>query len=184
MVYWIWRAMCGSMLPIGLTQTIIRKPQQEIRKALSDFKGLPHRLQLIATVGTVSFYNDSVATTPESTAAAAEALAGNAVFILGGYDKHVDLKPAVEAVAAHAAAAVCIGATGPALKQALEEQARPDFIALEAGSLDEAVAKAFELAAGKGPGVVALSPACASYDMFSNFEDRGNQFAAIVKNLP
>ncbi|MFH1708916.1 MAG: UDP-N-acetylmuramoyl-L-alanine--D-glutamate ligase [Planctomycetota bacterium] len=154
----------------------------QIATALRAFHGLPHRLETVGTVAGVRFVNDSIATTPESVVAAAGALGPDAVFLLGGSDKGVSLAPAVAAVAAHAAGAVCLGAMGPALAAALRARA-PGFPVVEADGFEAAVRQAFRMAAGRGRGTVALSPACASFDMFVNFEERGETFRAIVKEL-
>jgi UDP-N-acetylmuramoylalanine--D-glutamate ligase len=158
-------------------------PLDAVRAALGAFEGLEHRLQFLGEVNEVKFYNDSVSTTPESTVAAREALAGNAVFILGGYDKGVDLLPAVEAVVERCSGAVFIGRTGPAMAQTARQVGRDDFQIETAATLEEAVRAAYAAARTGGAGHVVLSPACASYDMFTNFEHRGNVFAAAVKEL-
>jgi len=152
----------------------------EAVRAAGDFKGLPHRLEYVGTVEGVKFYNDSIATTPESAAAALESFTVPVVLIAGGHDKGLDLTRFAEKAAASAKALVVMGATGGAIAEAAR-RARGDLAVFEAAGLGEAVEAAFGAAAA-GEAVV-LSPACASYDMFANFEERGEKFAGEVRTL-
>jgi len=157
---------------------------EDIRSAVRNFTGLPHRLELVGRIDGIAFYDDSVSTTPESTEAATEAMAGNSVFILGGYDKGIDLAPAVQAVVSRCTGAVCIGDTGERLfTYAVHLGEGSGFSAERADSLEEAVEQSIEIVRHKGNGSVVLSPGCASYDMFEDFEDRGQAFAQIVHSL-
>lgn len=149
-------------------------------RAVASFEGLPHRLELVATVGGVRWYNDSIATTPESAVAALRAVEGPKVILLGGYDKGLAYDALAEEVAARAAAAVVMGDVGPRIEEAL---AAAGFA--EATRAAESFAEAVETAAGlAGPGgAVLLSPACASYGMFANFQERGEAFRRLVRAL-
>jgi UDP-N-acetylmuramoylalanine--D-glutamate ligase len=149
---------------------------EPIAKGLERFTGLPHRLEFVAERGGVRYYNDSKATTPESTQIALEAFDEPVVMLVGGYDKKIPLDGIGELLARRAKATVCYGQTGPAFHQRISKNGgRADM----AATFEEAVATARRLAS-QGD-VVVLSPACASYDMFTNYEQRGETFARLVK---
>jgi UDP-N-acetylmuramoylalanine--D-glutamate ligase len=148
-------------------------PRTQAANAVATFPGLPHRLFLVAERNGVRYYDDSIATIPDAAVAALESFPANTVLhIVGGYDKHLDNTPLVRAIQSHAKAALCIGATGPALANAIGQKAHL------AQSLDEAIKTAQQLAS-KGDTVL-LSPGTASYDQYPNFEARGNHFAQLV----
>lgn len=159
-------------------------PPDAIAAAVAGFAGVEHRLEPVAELDGVRFINDSIATAPDRTLAALEAVPGPLVLILGGYDKGLPFGGLAEAVVSGPVrAAVLVGACAGNLERALGEAAarlgRPGPALARAGSFDEAVARARDLAR---PGdAVLLSPACASYDMFPNFEARGRRFKAIVR---
>jgi UDP-N-acetylmuramoylalanine--D-glutamate ligase len=146
--------------------------------ALRDFTGLPHRLQLVHEANGVRWFNDSIATIPEAAATALAAFEpGKVIQIVGGSDKGLDPKPMVEAIARQAKAALCIGATGPAIAAALRAAGTPDV--RECGEVAAAVLEAKAIAR---PGdVILLSTGFASYDQFLNFEDRGDKFVEHAK---
>jgi UDP-N-acetylmuramoylalanine--D-glutamate ligase len=155
--------------------------------AVRTFAGLPHRLALVGEIpvgdGRVRCYNDSKCTTPEACLLAIRAFeedpgAGRVHLIAGGYDKKVDLG-AVAALAPKLAGLYTIGATGPAIASAARERGGGGCT-FECGTLSEAVRCArARLRAGD---VLLLSPACASWGQFRNYEDRGEQFAALVRD--
>jgi UDP-N-acetylmuramoylalanine--D-glutamate ligase len=154
-----------------------------IAAALGDFQALPHRLELVATINGVRWYNDSIATTPQSAITALEAFAGPKVVIAGGYDKKLPFDELGARIAHRAKAAVLIGQTAEKIAAAIRSAAPgPSPVRIErASSLAQAVDIAHALAA---PGdIVLLSPACASYDMFDNFQQRGQRFADLVRSL-
>ena len=153
-----------------------------IARGLAEFRGLEHRLELVRERGGVQFYNDSKATTPESAIAALDAFDGRPVIIIaGGYDKHVPLDAFARRIFEKARLALLLGATADALAEQLEQYSRDGFRWLRVNSLDDAIGKA---AAKARPGdVVLLSPACASYDMFSNYEERGRKFKELCMRL-
>jgi len=146
--------------------------------ALAEFHGLPHRLQFVTERDGVRYVNDSKCTTPEGVVVALEAFEPRqAVLIAGGYDKGVDLAPLARAAAARAKAVVLVGATAGRIAADLAKATR-DLPVEQAADLPDAVARARALA---GPGaVVLLSPGCASYDQFANYEQRGEAFAELV----
>jgi len=154
--------------------------------ALADFQGLPHRLQLVADRNGVRFIDDSKSTTPDAAMRAIDAFSPGAVrAILGGYDKKVDLQGLARHAASRCVAVYTIGQTGPAIADAVERYAGRDPVACHVhrcGDLDAAVAQA---AADAWPGdVVLLSPGCASWDQFENYERRGERFAALATTRP
>ena len=145
--------------------------------AVVGFKGLEHRLELVGTFNDVRWYNDSKATTPESTFRALEAFREPIVLIAGGRNKGMDLDPLARAIAGRALALVAMGETGDDLVQRVRAYGLSR--AERATDLADAVRRA---ARSAPPGsVVLLSPAFASYDMFQDFEDRGRRFKAAVR---
>jgi UDP-N-acetylmuramoylalanine--D-glutamate ligase len=156
-------------------------PQETWTHALRDFEGLPHRLQFVADVDGVAYYNDSKGTTPEAAITALAAFDRPAVILLGGYDKKATYEALAECVVRRCHAAICYGATGGKIRAAIETKSCPDRMPLleVASDFDQAVGLARRLAA---PGdVVLLSPACASWDMFTNYEERGERFCRIIR---
>lgn len=174
-----------NVLNAALAQAILAKavPQGLTRaqQALCEFRGLAHRLQLVADVQGVKFYNDSKSTTPQATLTAIEALrsagATRIHLIAGGYDKHSDLSPIARA-APQLAGLYTIGATGPAIALQAQQLAASTH---QAGTLDVAVS-AIRHASQPGDAVL-LSPGCASWDQFENFEQRGDAFVKLVREL-
>jgi UDP-N-acetylmuramoylalanine--D-glutamate ligase len=156
---------------------------QSIRSCLSDFKALPHRLELVADVNGVRWYNDSKATTPEGTMVALSAFECPKILIAGGYDKHTPFDELGKRIASAAKATVLIGQTAGMIADAIRAGSPEDGGAEVrfAPSLAEAVELAGRLAS---PGdVVLLSPACASYDMFENYQQRGRLFAELAGKI-
>lgn len=143
------------------------------------FQPLPHRLQCVAQGGGLQFWNDSIATTPESAMAALRHFSGRAILLAGGYDKGQDLSELAAAIAEHAAGVVLLGQTG--------EQLRGQIELRNARSIGLAVAPdfptAFELAvAMRACGdIVLLSPGCASYGWFRDYRERGQQFEVMAR---
>jgi UDP-N-acetylmuramoylalanine--D-glutamate ligase len=159
---------------------------EQIKGCLPQFKGLPHRLEFAAEMDGVRWYNDSIATTPQSAIVALEAFEPPVIIIAGGYDKNLPFDDLGETIAERAKAAVLIGQTAQKIRSSIldarssvGDQKDPKIEIVD--SLTKAVDLAYELAV---PGdVVLLSPACASYDMFDNFEHRGREFIKLVKSL-
>lgn len=143
---------------------------------LREFGGLPHRCQTVATIKGVTYVNDSKATNVGATIAAISGLAGpgKLVLVAGGQAKGQDFAELGKIVEQYAADVVLIGADAPQLAAAIDNSRR-------AATLEQAVALATELAVPEG--IVLLSPACASFDMFSGFEERGQRFVEIVGAL-
>jgi UDP-N-acetylmuramoylalanine--D-glutamate ligase len=142
------------------------------------FQPIPHRLELVHEEDGIEFYNDSIATTPESVICALEALGPRVVLIAGGSDKGSSFEELGRAIARRAISLVLIGKMAPAIRRAVEA-ASPSIPVHDETSLEGAVRRARAIAR---PGDrVVLSPACASFDMFANFEDRGNRFTRLVR---
>jgi UDP-N-acetylmuramoylalanine--D-glutamate ligase len=153
-------------------------PAAGMAQALREFRGLPHRVQLVAEAHGVRFYDDSKGTNVGASVAALEGFTQPVVLIAGGDGKGQDFAPLVPAVQAHAHAVVLIGRDAPAIERAL---AGAGVTLIRASSMEEAVATAYENA-GHGDAVL-LSPACASFDMFRNYGHRGDVFAAAARRI-
>jgi UDP-N-acetylmuramoylalanine--D-glutamate ligase len=143
--------------------------------ALADFRPAPHRGDLVATIDGVRFVDNSKATNPHAAAAAIDG-AGDAVLIAGGRAKGVDLSP-LRAHAGRLRAVIAIGEAAPEVARTFEGVV-PTTIA---DSIDDAVREAFEAAE---PGdTVLLAPACASWDQFADYAERGDRFASAARSL-
>ncbi|MHC4154448.1 MAG: UDP-N-acetylmuramoyl-L-alanine--D-glutamate ligase [Planctomycetota bacterium] len=165
---------------------------ESVKTCLPEFKALPHRLELVAEINGVRWYNDSKATTPEGAITALEAFDGPEIIIAGGYDKHIPFDGLGKRIVQKAKAAILFGQTAEKIAASIHASLRAqhkrdtryeirDTKVEIANSLAEAVESARNLAA---PGdVVLLSPACASYDMFENYEHRGRDFVRLVRQL-
>jgi len=149
---------------------------QDLRAMLDDFGGLPHRLQLAVEHETNRFYNDSKSTTPEATLLAIEAFENpNAIHLIaGGYDKGSDLT-SIAKLAPTLAGLYAVGKTGPTIAAAAPNGGHTE----NCGTLDAAVERAMQRM--KPREVLLLSPGCASWDQFINFEQRGDRFVELVK---
>lgn len=153
---------------------------ETILKTVRSFKGLEHRLEMVGAISGVTFYNDSFATGPQPTIAAINSFSEPETLILGGSDKGLDFGQLREVInnKENVKNILLIGLIGSRIGQGLEGK---NIINLGHVPMDEIVKKAFEVTQ-KG-GVVILSPAAASFDMFKNYKDRGNQFKNAVKSL-
>ena len=167
-----------NSMAAGISGSILNLRKEVLRECLSDFQGVEHRLERFLRVHNIEFINDSKATNINSVWYALESMEKSVIWIVGGIDKgnnYNDLKPLVmEKVKA----IVCLGVDNSKILEAFEKDIQLIF---DTGSMDEAVQIAFRLA--DKDDVVLLSPACASFDLFKNYEDRGKQFKEAVKNL-
>lgn len=154
----------------------IRKPV--IRQSLMDFKNVEHRLEMVYKVHGISFINDSKATNINSAWYALESMNQPVVWIVGGVDKGNDYSLLEALVEEKVKAIVCLGKDNKKLHAAFEGKVSQ---MIDVQSMEEAVASAYYL--GRDGDVVLLSPACASFDLFDNYEDRGNQFKQAVSKL-
>jgi UDP-N-acetylmuramoylalanine--D-glutamate ligase len=161
---------------LGATAVGIKK--EIIRESLQTFQSLEHRMEPVAKIKGVQFINDSKATNVNSTWFALESINEPTILILGGVDKGNDYSLLNELIKEKVKAIVCMGIDNRKIHEAFGA-----FVSLivNASTAEEAVKAAFHFS-DKGD-VVLLSPACASFDLFKNYEDRGNQFKSAVKNL-
>lgn len=151
-----------------------------IAKAISNFKGLEHRLQTVATKAGVTYIDDSIATTPSAAMAAINSFESPKILILGGSDKGADFSGLAELIASkNVKQTILIGAMADKIAGNLEGVGYKNIARSE--SMAEAVKAAHEIASSGD--VVILSPACASFDMFDNYQDRGQQFSAAVASI-
>jgi UDP-N-acetylmuramoylalanine--D-glutamate ligase len=147
------------------------------RTVVENFSGLPHRMEFVATVNGVSYYNDSKGTNVGSVVKSLESFPGNILLIAGGKDKGGEYAPLSGLVRERVRKLILLGEARERIRSALGDLT--DTVTV--GSLEEAVREAHRLAR---PGdVVLFSPACSSYDMFRNYEERGDCFAAAVRSL-
>lgn len=166
----------GMAAAIAANVLNIRK--ETIRESLMDFQNVEHRLEYVATIGGIEFINDSKATNVNSTWYALESMEKPVVWIVGGVDKGNDYESLLPMVKEKVKVIVCLGLDNTKIHAAFGKHV--DLL-LNTTSAEEAVKVAYRFAA-KGDAVL-LSPACASFDLFLNYEDRGHQFKAAVKNL-
>lgn len=157
---------------------------ENIKKVLKTFKGLPHRLQLIREIRGVKFYNDSFSTTPETTIAAIQAFPNSKVLILGGSSKNSDFTSLGKTIVDDKTikAIMLIGTEAQRLKEAIAAAGAFEGKTLEGAKNMEEIVKSAQAQSSSGD-IVILSPACASFDMFKNYQDRGEQFVNEVEKL-
>ena len=161
-----------------------RVPVEAMRQVGSTFTGVEHRIEPVRTLDGVTYYNDSIASSPTRTIAGLRSFNQKIILIAGGYDKKIPYEPLAPEIMAHVKTLVLMGATGPRIEAAVRGCAGFDESALtilHADSMQHAV----ELARGAArPGdVVSLSPASASFDLYPNFEVRGRDYKNIVNSL-
>ncbi|HWQ51789.1 MAG TPA: UDP-N-acetylmuramoyl-L-alanine--D-glutamate ligase, partial [Terriglobales bacterium] len=151
-----------------------------IHTVASTFKGLAHRLELVRTLDGVNYYNDSIASSPTRTMACLNAFEKKPIILAGGYDKKIPFDTLGEAFVRQAKAVILVGATADKIATAIDA-AGGGIPVVRKENMAEAIEAAREIAA-PGDDIV-LSPACASFDLYKNFEERGNLFKNIVNNL-
>jgi UDP-N-acetylmuramoylalanine--D-glutamate ligase len=157
-------------------------PLERLAAGLRSFRGLPHRLERVALRGGVAWYDDSKGTNVGATIAALQGLGQKAVLIAGGDGKGQDFAPLAGPVRAYARAVLLIGRDAAVIERALAAGGLPNSIAVErCRTLEDAVARAAQLASSGD--AVLLSPACASFDMFRDYRQRGEAFARAVQAL-
>ncbi len=154
----------------------------KISDVLKTFQGVEHRIEFVREIGGVKFYNDSKATNTDSAIKALETFAGHIVLIAGGDDKGTDLTEFLKLVNERVDYLILLGDAAARFKSCAIENNFPAEKILEAGySMEKAVELAKEIS--RAPQIVLLSPACASFDMYSDFEERGRDFKQIVSGL-
>ena len=167
-----------NSMAASLAATAVDIRKEKIREALQTFESLEHRMETVATIKNVEFINDSKATNVNSTWFALESMEKPVILILGGVDKGNDYSLLTELVKEKVKAIVCMGTENRKIHETFGDIV-PLMVNTE--NAKDAVQSAFHFAS-KGD-VVLLSPACASFDLFKNYEDRGNQFKQAVKEL-
>ncbi len=167
-----------NSLAAGIAARIVEIRKSIVRESLEDFENVEHRLEFVAKVNGIEFINDSKATNINSTWYALETMENPVVWVVGGVDKGNDYSELTSLVKDKVKAIICLGVDNKKIIKAFGHLVET---IVEAGSAMEAVAHAYRLA--KKNETVLLSPACASFDLFENYEDRGNQFKQAVKKL-
>lgn len=167
-----------NSLASGIAGSVIDIRKDTIRESLSDFQGVDHRLEKVVKVRGIQFINDSKATNINSTWYALESMEEPTVWIVGGVDKGNDYSVLFNLVKKRVKAIVCLGIDNEKIHKAFDDKVAT---ILDADSMEKAVKLSYELA--DKDEVVLLSPACASFDLFKSYEDRGNQFKEEVRNL-
>jgi UDP-N-acetylmuramoylalanine--D-glutamate ligase len=172
--------ICAAVTAVWqITQDI-----KSIKSAIETFSGLPHRIEFVKEINNIRFYNDSFATAQGATIAAINAIKENKVLILGGYDRGMDLNEIIAEIRLHKndiSNFVLIGSTANLLKKELSDNGFSNFTVVKSKEMKDIVKTAYSLA--KPGEAVIFSPAFASFDMFKDFEDRGNQFKNQVMYL-
>ena len=167
-----------NSLAAGIAAKLMDIKNDDIRQSLSNFKGVEHRLEKVARVRGVEYINDSKATNVNSTWYALQSMKTPVVLILGGTDKGNDYSAIESLVKEKCRALIFLGADNTKLHAFFNEKVT---LTTDARSMPEAVSQAYEIA--KRGDTVLLSPCCASFDLFENYEDRGTQFKNQVRNL-
>ncbi len=167
-----------NSLAAGIASDVSGIKNEVIRKCLSDFPGVEHRLEKVCKVGGVQYINDSKATNVDACWYALESMKTPTILIIGGKDKGNDYEPIKELVKEKCVGLVYLGADNQKLHDNFDALGIP---VRDTHSMKECVAACYEMAT---PGdTVLLSPCCASFDLFKNMEDRGDQFKTLVRNL-
>ena len=168
----------NNSMAAGISASILQLRKEGIRECLSDFQGVEHRLERFLRVHNIEFINDSKATNVNSVWYALESMNTPVIWIVGGVDKGNDYSMLFDLVKEKVKAIVCLGKDNSKIISEFDGKVKE---IVDTKSIEEAVRSAYFLAE-KGDTVL-LSPACASFDLFKNYEDRGNQFKQAVKNL-
>ena len=177
-----WHNVENYMAAIGAVDGLV--PDEVIRTFAASFQGVEHRIELVRTLGGVRYYNDSIASSPSRTIAGLRSFKEKVLLIAGGYDKHIPFDVLGPEVVEHVKALFLTGDTAPKIRAAVERAPgyRPDALPIqEYSSFDGAVLAACQ--AAQSGDVVILSPACASFDRFKNFMERGAAFKKIIYGL-
>jgi UDP-N-acetylmuramoylalanine--D-glutamate ligase len=167
-----------NSMAAGLAALIMNVKKEDIRKSLADFQGVEHRLEYVATVRNIRFINDSKATNVNSCWYALESMQTPVILILGGTDKGNDYTEIEKLVKEKVHALVFLGVDNAKLHKFFDGKVEK---IVDTHSMQDAVNEAYKLATSGA--TVLLSPCCASFDLFKNYEDRGRQFKACVRAL-
>lgn len=167
---------------IGATLGLVT--EDSMVDTIENFGGVEHRLELVREINGIKWFNDSIGTSPTRTIAGLNSFDERIVLIAGGYDKHLDYAPIAEPIVNNVSKLILMGATADKIQKAVQDKLEEENKRLpifRCNTLEEVVNKAKEVAT-EGE-VVLFSPASASFDMFKNFEERGNKFKEIVNQL-
>lgn len=167
-----------NTMAAGLSAVVLGVRKEKVREAIMTYEGLEHRMEHVATIRGVKFINDSKATNINSTWSALDSTAPPVVLILGGIDKGNDYSVLYELVTEKVKAIVCMGLDNEKIHKAFENIVP---VIIDTNSAKQAVQESYKLA--ENGDTVLLSPACASFDLFNNYEDRGRQFKEAVMDL-
>lgn len=167
-----------NSMAAGIAARVLEIRKDVVRESLSDFQNVEHRLEHVGTVHGIEFINDSKATNVNSAWYALESMDKPVIWIAGGVDKGNDYTSLRDLVKQKVKAIVCLGTANEKLHKAFGDLVE---VRLDADSAEEAVRLSYEL--GEAGDVVLLSPACASFDLFENYEERGRKFKKAVKAL-
>ena len=162
----------------GIASKALGIRKELIRKSLTNFQGVEHRLEHVLKVHGISFINDSKATNVNSTWYALESMPENVIWIAGGMDKGNDYSELQNLVSHKVKAIICLGVDNSKIHKAFENSVSS---IIDTTTAQEAVRTSYYL--GKKGDTVLLSPACASFDLFENYEERGNEFKKAVREL-
>ena len=167
---------------IAATKSLVEPEIQA--EAIRKFKGVEHRLEFVRKINGVKWYNDSIGTSPSRTIAGLRAFDEKIVLIAGGYDKHLDYTPIAKPIVENVSKLILMGATAKKIDEAVSNELKAEHKEMEiyyCDTLKETVDKAYEIATPDE--IVLFSPASASFDMFKNFEERGNLFKKLVNEI-
>ncbi len=167
-----------NSMAAGLAATIVDVKKENIRQSLQDFQGVEHRLEYVATVKNIRFINDSKATNVNSCWYALQSMKTPVILILGGTDKGNDYSEIEDLVKEKVTGLIFMGLDNTPLHKFFDNKISK---IVDVQSMESAVAEAYKMA--NGGDTVLLSPCCASFDLFKNYEDRGKQFKTCVRNL-
>jgi UDP-N-acetylmuramoylalanine--D-glutamate ligase len=167
-----------NTMAASLAATLVGIRKETIRKSIANFQGAPHRLEKVLKIHHVQYINDSKATNVNATFFALDSMSAPTVWIVGGVDKGNDYRELMPLVREKVKAIICLGEDNSKIKDFFGNVVD---LMVETFAMSEAVKVAYKIA--ERGDVVLLSPACASFDLFKNYEDRGDQFKEAIKNL-
>lgn len=167
-----------NTMAASMAAKLVSIRKETIRESIMNFQGAPHRLEKVLKIGHVQYINDSKATNVNATFYALDSMSAPTVWIVGGVDKGNDYKELMPLVREKVKAIICLGMDNSKIKDVFGNVVD---LMVETFAMEEAIKVAYKIA--ERGDTVLLSPACASFDLFENYEDRGNQFKEAIKNL-
>ena len=167
-----------NTMAAALAAKLVGIRKETIRNSVTNFQGAPHRLEKVLKIAHVQYINDSKATNVNATFYALDSMSAPTIWIVGGVDKGNDYKSLMPLVREKVKAIICLGLDNTKIKETFGNVVD---LMVETFAMEEAVKVAYKI--GERGDTVLLSPACASFDLFKNYEDRGDQFKAAIKSL-